>query len=82
MWATTDGGAKTAFNRHEAISIWEAFSKDRIVNNIRLILFMRKTGMFYYCECDINPASCTHVVGMFTVQDANHTKFDLPPVSI
>ena len=81
MWATTDGGAKTAFNRHEAIQIWEAFSKDRIVNNIRLILFMRKTGMFY-CECDINPASCTHVVGMFTVQDANHTKFDLPPVSI
>ena len=52
-----------------------------MVNRVRLSVFMRKTGVFY-CAGDINPAKCTHVVGMFTTQDVNHTKFDLPPVSI
>ena len=51
------------------------------MNRIRATIFMRKTGVFY-CATDINPAQCTHVIGMFTMQDANHTKFDLPPVPI
>ena len=42
---------------------------------------MRKTGVFY-CACDIDPAKCTHVIGMYTVQDAKHIKYDLPPVPI
>ena len=81
IWATTDGGASAAFNNHEAIPIWESFSKNHIVNRVRLTVFMRKTGVFY-CPSDIRPEQCTHVIGMYTVQDANHTKFDLPPVPI
>ena len=30
--ATTDGGASSAFDQHEAIVIWESFSKNIHVN--------------------------------------------------
>ena len=29
IWAATDGGASSAFNRHEAIDRWETFSKQK-----------------------------------------------------
>ena len=81
QWATTDGGASSAFNRHEAIDRWDSFSKQKNVNAYRLMVFMRKAGYFLY-HCELNTEKFTHVIGLFTEQDANHTKFDLPPVPI
>ena len=51
------------------------------MNKIRLTIFMRKTGVFY-CARDMDSALFTHVIGMYTVQDAKHIKHDLPPVPI
>ncbi len=61
--------------------IWETFSKDWNVNKFRLTVFMRKTGVFY-CACEIDSARFTHVIGIFTLQDVKHIKYDLLPVPI
>ena len=81
QWATTDSGASSTVKRHEAIEIWESFSKQIHVNTYWLMVFMRK-AVYYLCHCELNPDKFTKVVGLFSVQDANHTKFELPPVPI
>ena len=81
QWATTDGKASSEFNRQDAIATWESFAKEKNVNLARLTIFMRKAG-YFFCACDLNPSKLTHVIGMFTQQDAQHTEYELPPVPI
>ena len=53
QWATTDGGASSAFNRHEAIDRWESFSKQKYLNVYWLMVFMCKAG-YFLCHCELN----------------------------
>ena len=81
QWATIDGGASSAFNRHEAIEIWESFSKQIHVNAYQHMVFVRK-AVYYLCHCKLNPDKFTEVIGLFSVQDVYHMKLELPPVPI
>jgi hypothetical protein len=82
-WAAGDGNASEAFNKHEAIELWEAHARNPQVNIYRRNIMLRRVGIYHHNEEDDDDISqCTEFLTVFTIADAGHTTYDLDPVPI
>ena len=76
-----DGGASDAFNKHEAIELWEAHARNLQVAFYRRNMLLRRVGIFHgYDDEKDDISQCTAFLTGYTIADAGHTVYDLEPV--
>ena len=82
-WAAGDGNASEAFNKHEAIELWEAHARNPQVAIYRRNMILRRVGIYHgNDEDDDDISQCTEFLTAFTIADAGHTTYDLDPVPL